>query len=138
MSPKVCNQNYCFYLPEEIIRLVFSNNPLSKHQTLCLTALYSLDAQGLLADYREHLPGYMLQGWENCQGVLVELEGLGLLTLCEEELVLTHRPAAYRKGTSVVDLFAEMAGCSSEEFVEETEPQRLKSDPCRAKKCGWW
>lgn len=136
MSPKVCNRNYCFYLPEEIVQLVFSDNPPSKHQTLCLTALYSLDAQGLLGQWRAELPGYLLQGWEQCHAVVLELEAMGLLRLCGEELTLTHRPAAYRKGTSVVDLFAEMAGCSSEEFVAETEPQRLKEDPYKRKKKG--
>jgi len=134
MTVKICNYNHCFYLPDEIVRLVFSNSAPSKHQTLCLTALYSLDAQGLLEDWREHLPGYMLQSWEVCEEALNELEGMGLVRVRAGELVLTHRPAAYRKGTSVVDLFAEMAGVSAEEFVEETEPQRLKADPYK-KRC---
>ncbi len=126
MGVKVCNYNYCFYLPDKIIELVFSSSPPSKLQTLCLTALYSLDAQALLADYREHLPRYMLQPWERCHDVLCELEALGLVNLGEAELALTHRPAAYRRGKSVVDLFAEAAGTTPEEFVAETEPHRLK------------
>jgi hypothetical protein len=126
MSAKVCNYNYCFYLPEEIVKLVFSNSPPSKLQTLCLTALYSMDAQELLGDYREHLPRYMLLEWEKCHGVIRELEAMGLLSLEGEGVVLTHRCERYRKGTSVVDLLAEMAGTTSEEFIAETEPRRLK------------
>jgi hypothetical protein len=126
MATRVCNCNYCFYLPEEIVKLLFANKPPSKLQTLCLTALYSLDAQGMLGDYREHLPRYMLLGWEECEEVLGELEGMSLVRVCEGEVLLTHRPAEYRKGTSVVDLFAEAAGTTPEEFLAETEPQRLK------------
>lgn len=126
MSAKACNYNYCFYLPEEIVKLVFSNSPPSKLQTLCLTALYSMDAQELLGDYREHLPRYMLLEWEKCREVLRELEAMGLLSLEGGQVALTHRCPQYRKGTSAVDLFAEMAGTTAEEFIAETEPRRLK------------
>jgi hypothetical protein len=123
----VCNYNFCYYLPQPIVDLLFSQRPPSKLQTLCLTALYSLDAQELLADFQEHLPRFMLQEWGRCLTVLRELEEMGLVSLQEEVIELTHREACYRKGVSVVDLFAEAAGTTPGEFLAETEPHRLGS-----------
>jgi len=127
----VCNYNYCYYLPRPIVDLLFSQRPPSKLQTLCLTALYSLDAQAMLAEYREHLPTYMLQEWEKCVEVMHELEEMGLVSLKGECVNLTHREETYRKGTSVVELFAQAAHMDPEEFLAETEPHRLKENPYR-------
>jgi len=119
---KPIDYNYCFYLPEPVTRFILSSGSTDE-QAACLVALYSMDAQGRLDEYREHLPRYLLRGWEACAALLVELAQAGMISVYRDGVNLVHGQSEYRGGKGALDYLAEMAGMSREQFLAETDAE---------------
>ena len=123
MSPE-CDFDYCFYLDPEIVEKIFAVRRLDPIHQAAMIALYTLDAQGLLADYPRHLPRFLLCDEAECEIVLAVLVECGLLHRGAGGVELVWRPAHYRRAKGALESWAESCGQSVEEFKRGVEESR--------------
>lgn len=76
---------------DETIQNKLANPILDLIHKQVLMALYSMDAENRLHEYRQMLPVYLSTDWLNCERILDVLEEAGLLTRTSGKIDLTYR-----------------------------------------------
>jgi hypothetical protein len=78
-------------MEDENVRELLADPRLDLIHHQVVMTLYSLDAGGRMADYREILPLYLSVDWDRCSELLETLENVGLISRTGDSIVLTHR-----------------------------------------------
>jgi hypothetical protein len=78
------------FMEDENVRALLADPRLDLVHHQVVMTLYSLDAGGRLADYREILPLYLSVDWERCSEILETLETVGLISRRGDDIALTH------------------------------------------------
>ncbi len=86
-------------MEDENVRALLADPRLDLIHHQVVMTLYSLDAGGRLADYREILPLYLSVNWERCSEILETIESVGLISRTGGGIALTH-PIASDAATS--------------------------------------
>jgi len=87
-------------LGDERIQSLMADPRLDLVHQQVVMALYSLDAQGRLEEYKEVLPIYLSLSWERCSEIIDAIVGVGLLVRTQDGVELAYPVADDGSGGS--------------------------------------
>jgi hypothetical protein len=79
-------------MEDEVIRSMMSRPGLDLVHHQVVMALYSMDANGNLQEFRDVLPTYLGMDWARCEGILDAVAKAGIIRRTASGIELTYRP----------------------------------------------